>query len=367
MEMPENIFEKIDGGGELSIGETAFLLGMQEKSGMEILFRKAYAVKLKNVGNKVYLRGLIELSNICEKNCYYCGIRKSNTLNKRYMMTEEEILKAAIWAYENKYGSIVLQSGERTDETFINFIENIIKNIKKASGGKLGITLCLGEQTEETYRKWFEAGAHRYLLRIETSNRELYGKLHPADHSFDKRLKCLELIKKTGYQIGTGVMTGLPFQTFENLAEDILFFKKMDIDMIGMGPYIPHKDTPLGVRALHENFDKKYALELGLKMIAVTRIVLKDVNIAATTALQALNDKGREMGLMAGANVIMPNITDTKYRAAYQLYQDKPCLDENASLCRECIKKRIEETGESIGYDEWGDSPHFRSRRNDKN
>jgi biotin synthase len=221
----------------------------------------------------------------------------------------------------------------------------------------------LGEQTEETYRRWREAGAHRYLLRIETTNPELYAKIHPADHSLAERKECLARLRRTGYQVGTGVMMGLPGQTMEDLANDILFLKEIDIDMVGMGPYIPHSDTPMGKEVPpYTDEQKKASLELGLRMIAVTRIMLRDVNIAAATALQALEYTGREQGLRCGANVIMPNVTETDYRPKYQLYDNKPCTDENSSMCRGCLDGRIKGIGETVGFGEWGDSPHYHKR-----
>ncbi|OGV40234.1 MAG: [FeFe] hydrogenase H-cluster radical SAM maturase HydE [Lentisphaerae bacterium GWF2_49_21] len=340
-----------------------FLLSITNKSEMQELFDYAYGIKSSNIGKTVYFRGIIELSNVCEKDCYYCGIRNGNKAQERYLMTEEEILNAAEWALKNKYGSIVLQAGENTSGHFIDFIEMILKKIKKFSDGRLGVTLSLGEQNKDTYRRWMHAGAHRYLLRIETSNEKLYRKLHPENHLYSARLKCLDYLKKLGFQLGTGVMIGLPYQTIDDLANDIIFFRKIDADMIGMGPYIVHKETPLADS--FPNFDKikEYQLNLSLKMIAVTRIYLKDVNIASTTALQSLNPTGREMGLLAGANIIMPNITDTKYRSSYQLYDDKPCLDENSSLCKSCLERRISSIGETIGYDERGDSKHFTRKK----
>lgn len=337
------------------------LLKIDDKAIPE-LFARAYDIKSKYVGNKVYYRGIIEFSNICEKNCYYCGIRKDNHEPKRYRMTRSEILEAAKFALKSEYGSLVLQSGEIRNEAFATYIESILRDIKNLSDGKLGITLSMGEQNLETYRRWYEAGAHRYLLRIETSNSELYEKLHPRDHDFKARFQALEDLKKRGYQVGTGIMIGLPGQSREDLADDILFMKENDIDMIGMGPFIPHQDTPMADSlGEFENF-RDSQLELSLKMIAVTRLVLKNVNIAATTALQALDPIGREKGLQAGANIIMPNITDTKYREGYQLYENKPCLDENSEMCRGCLETRIRSIGEEIGYNEWGDSPHYFNR-----
>lgn len=333
------------------------LLALTDKQEIQDLFQQAYAVKKQYVGTKVYFRGIIELSNYCVKNCYYCGIRKDNPHVQRFTLCKDEVVESALWAFKQDYGSVVIQSGERSDNAFTEFIEDILYTLKEKTGSKLGITLSLGEQSRETYQRWYSAGAHRYLLRIETSNPELYKKLHPADHDWQQRLNCLRTMKDIGYQAGTGVMIGLPFQSLEHLADDVLFFYDEDIDMIGMGPYIPHEETPLYQYAA--DYKEEEHLELALKMIAICRLLLKDVNIASTTALQALKDDGRELGLLAGANIIMPNITDTKYRANYQLYQGKPCLDENASLCRGCLERRISAIGEQIGYSEWGDSPHF--------
>jgi biotin synthase len=349
----------------LSREDIIFLLNLSEKGDLETLYEAAYAIKTRYVGKKVYFRGIIEFSNVCRKNCYYCGIRKDNKNLTRYSMSVDEIVESARWAYEAGYGSVVLQSGERKNKTFARFIEKAVKRIKQVSSGKLGITLSLGEQDEDTYKRWFHAGAHRYLLRIETSSEPLYRSLHPADHSFPERLKCLETLKAIGYQTGTGVMIGLPGQTMEDLADDILFFEKMDVAMIGMGPYLPHQDTPL-----YSDYSDKLPfdrteddlLALSLKMIAATRLYLKDVNIASTTALQAIAPTGREMGLLAGANIIMPNITDVQYRSLYQLYDNKPCINENSDTCVSCLSGRINSIGETIGYNEWGDSPHVREK-----
>lgn len=340
------------------------LLATEDAVEQKKLYDAAYKMKLDKIGNKVYFRGIVEFSNICVKDCYYCGIRKGNSSVNRFVMEEKEILESAEWAYKNRYGSMVLQSGERIDEEYVAFVENIIKRVKTIGDGSLGLTLSLGEQSEETYRRWYAAGAHRYLLRIETSNKELYGKLHPADHSFDERVGCIDTLRKIGYQVGTGVMIGLPGQTIENLADDILFFKKKDIDMIGMGPYVVAKETPLGKDALNTPEERKRRFELGLKMIAVSRLFLKNVNIAATTALQALNPLGREQGLKAGANIIMPIITNLDHRKDYQLYDDKPCIDDNADHCKSCLENRIKSVGDVIGYGEWGDSKHFEERKN---
>ncbi len=361
--MINEILEKVDRGEELSPVEIQTLLEISDADELQALYDCAYRVKEQYVGKVAYFRGIIECSNICAKDCYYCGIRKSNQNVERFQMDEKEIIREALWSYENEYGSVVIQSGERQDAAYIDMIERVVKTVKEKTGGKLGITLSLGEQTEETYLRWREAGAHRYLLRVETTSPELYAKLHPEDHDLEERKHCLALLKKTDWQVGTGVMMGLPEQTSEDLVNDILFMKKIDVDMIGMGPYIPHRDTPMGAEIPpYTDEQKETALTMGLKMIAVTRIVLKDINIAAATALQALEHTGREMGLRCGANVIMPNVTETEFRPSYTLYDNKPCTDENSSMCRGCLTRRITGIGETIGFNEWGDSPHYARR-----
>lgn len=349
-------------GETLDPARLAFLLELKEPGDLEALYRAAYQVKLRYIDSKVRLRGLIEVSNVCGKNCFYCGIRGGNRKVARFTMSLEEIVAAARHAAEFRYGSVVLQAGERSDPGWVDFIENAVREIKKLDGGRLGITLSLGEQSEETFRRWFDAGAHRYLLRIESSDPALYAKLHPADHSYAARVESLHLLRKTGYQVGTGVMVGLPGQTTANLVHDLEFFKSLDVDMIGMGPYIVHHDTPLGRQFPDAGSDAGRQLELGLKMIAVTRLHLRNVNIASTTALQALAPNGRELGLLAGANVIMPNIGDLAYRKGYLLYENKPGPDENAGTAREKLERAVAAIGESIAYDEWGDSPHFAAR-----
>ncbi len=338
---------------EFSRENLAFLLDLQDPEAQEHLRRTAYEIKQSNVGTSVYFRGLIEFSNFCAKNCLYCGIRAENAEVDRYTLTDEEVLDAARFALEMDYGSVVLQSGETGSPAFVEQVERLVRGIKELSGGKLGITLSTGEQSEETYRRWFEAGAHRYLLRIETSSRELYAKLHPPDHDYDQRVACLKSLSRVGYQLGTGVMIGLPGQTSMDLAADVHFFQELEVDMIGMGPYIPHHQTPLASAQV----DTEAAFARALRMISVVRCVLPDVNIASTTALQALDHTGREKGLLAGANIIMPNLTPTRYRTGYQLYDNKPCMDENATMCRYCLEGRIQSIGETVGYGQWGDSP----------
>ncbi len=329
----------------------------------QLLFKRAIEVKRQEIGKLVHFRGLVEFSNICGKDCYYCGIRKSNREAHRYNVTDKQILDAARFAYENSYGSLVMQSGELESPAFTGRIEQLLKEIKKLSGGKLGITLSLGEQKEEVYRRWFDAGAHRYLLRIETSDPELYQKYHPNDtlHDYARRLTCLKTLQRIGYQTGTGVMIGLPFQDTGHLADDLLFMKQFDVDMVGMGPYIEHQHTPL-FQYRHELLPIRERFDLSLKMIAILRILMKDINIAAATALQAIDPLGREKAVQVGANIIMPNITPGKFRNDYALYENKPCVDEEPEECKNCLDVRIKLADGEIGYGEWGDSKHYKKR-----
>jgi biotin synthase len=359
----KNRIEQILGKDDLSKEDIITLL-LSKGEERTALFRKSAEIKEKYIGNKVWFRGLIEFSNICSKDCLYCGIRKGNKNLERYNLDDEEIIAAAKFAYDNRYGSIALQSGELESEFVTDRIENLLRKIREMSNGELGVTLSVGEQDKDVYRRWFDAGAHRYLLRVETTNPELYGKIHPHDqkHNYGKRLECLSALQETGYQTGTGVMIGLPFQTAEDLAGDLLFMKEFDIDMCGMGPYIEHADTPLigyagSLLPLNERFD------LTLKMIAIIRIMMKDINIVAATALQAIDPVGREKAIRIGANIIMPNITPGKYRDSYRLYDNKPCTDDSAEDCQSCLEARISMADAEVIYGEWGDSKHYDKRR----
>ena len=341
----------------LSTGDLAYLLSLSDPDDLKRLYSAARELKLRCCGVGVSVRGLVEAGNICAKDCLYCGIRKSNSATERYSLTADEIVAAAEEAKSLGYASIVIQSGEIESEAHTRFIEDVLHRIAPLD---LGVTLSLGEQSESTYARWREAGATRYLLRIETSNPRLYAAIHPADCSWERRVECLRALRRTGYQVGTGVMCALPGQTALDLARDIEFYGELDVDMIGMGPYIPHPDTPLAETA--PDIPKAERLQLGLKMIAATRLYLHDVNIAAATALQALADDGREQGVAAGANVLMPNVTATRFRRAYQLYAGKPCLDEQASLCRMCLERRLNGIGERLLFGQRGDSPHYHRR-----
>jgi biotin synthase len=351
---------------DFSIENLKYLLSA-EGDERTMIYQKAAETKEKYVGNKVYFRGLIEFSNICAKNCYYCGIRRGNGNVDRYYLSEEEVVKAAEFAWKERYGSLVIQSGERTDKWFVDQITTLLERITLATNNELGITLSMGEQTEETFRKWKQAGADRYLIRVEASNRELYHKIHPDDklHSYEKRLSALKLLQKTGYQTGTGVMVGLPFQTLDDLARDLLFFRDLDIDMVGMGPYIEHEETPL-YEHRHELMPKEQRFELSIRMVALLRIIMKDVNIAATTAMQSIDKLGREKALKVGANVMMPNITPVSYREGYLLYEDKPCIDEEAEDCKTCLEARIHMAGGEIAWGEQGNPKHYYKRTGKK-
>jgi biotin synthase len=359
LESIEKILEKTSFSKEDLIN----LLNSTESDRLK-LFAKAKEVKANFVGKKVYFRGLIEYSNYCKKNCYYCGIRAGNSRYVRYRMTDDEVLEAVRYADENDYASIVMQSGEQTNKPFVAKIESLLKRIHRQTNGKIHVTLSLGEQSEETYRRWFEAGAHRYLLRIEVSNPALYARLHPVNlaHDYHRRLLALRTLREAGYQVGTGVMIGLPFQTTSDLADDLIFFREFDIDMAGMGPYIEHADTPL-YQYRDDLLPLKTRFDLSLKMVAILRIMMKNINIAATTAMQTIDPQGREKALMVGANVIMPNLTPVKYRQDYLLYENKPCLDEEAEECKSCLEARIHMAGDTIGYGEWGDSGHYSERK----
>ena len=346
--------------------EIVYLLKTQDEE-RQLLFKKAAEVKKNTVGNITYYRGLIEFSNKCEKNCFYCGIRGGNKNTVRYELEENEILDAVKFAHKSNYASVVFQAGERSGKNFVDKVSSILLKSKELTNNEIGITLSVGEQTREVYQHWHNCGAHRYLLRIESTNKELYYKIHPqnAEHDFDTRMNALYLLKECGYQVGTGVMIGLPDQTPEDLANDLLFFKDFDVDMVGMGPYIEHSETPLYERK-NDLLPLKERFDLALKMIAILRIMMPDINIAAATALQSIDPIGREKAIRAGANVIMPNITPTVNRKNYQLYENKPCIDEAAEDCNNCLEVRIKLAGDEIGFGKWGDSKHFANKTENK-
>lgn len=322
----------------------------------KMLFNRAEEVRLKYVGNGVYGRALIELSNICKKDCFYCGIRKSNKEVERYTLPFDQVKEAIDLASASGIGSLAIQSGELSSPDFTNYIIDIL-NYAKEKDSSLGITLSCGEQSPEVYKKWFDAGAERYLLRIEVSDEETYHNFHPNNelHSFKNRITCLNSIKETGFQTGTGVMIGLPGQTIDSLAKDVIFMRDFDIHMCGMGPFIPCSGTPM------ENAHGPFSdlLNISLRMIAVLRIVMKDINIVASTAMETTHPKGRTLAIKAGANVIMPNINPMEHRKKYKLYEKIPTsVLDNAEAVIAAAKKPIPE-GYELVFGAKGTAPHY--------
>lgn len=315
---------------------------LQDDSEDTYLFEEADKIKKQIYGTDVFLRGLIEISNYCKNNCLYCGIRRDNRNISRYRLTEQDILLCCDTGYELGFRTFVLQGGE---DIFFNdeFLCSIISKIKEKYPD-CAVTLSLGERTEESYKTLFSAGADRYLLRHETATKSHYEKLHPVELSFENRIKCLKTLKKIGFQTGAGFMVGSPFQTHENLADDLLFIKKLKPEMVGIGPFISHNETPF----------KEYengTLRDTLVMVALTRLLLPNALIPSTTALGTIDPQGREKGLKAGANVVMPNLSPVKFRKLYSLYDNKICMGEEAAECRQCLAKRVESAGYKIVTD----------------
>jgi biotin synthase len=306
-----------------SLDDLVRLLSVTTEEEKNWIWKKGLETKQHHKGHTIRVRGLIELSNICMKNCRYCGIRKGNRQVRRYNMPDRQVLEVALKAISEGYTALVIQSGERTGEGFTGRIDRLVRSITQLSGNRVHITLSCGEQSLDTYRRWHDSGAYRYLLRIETTNRELFRSLHPDD-DFDTRLQSLEHIREAGFQVGSGVMIGLPGQTVEDLARDLLFLKESGVQMVGMGPYVEHKETPLYTEKdlLWSQSDR---LEKTLLMTAILRLLMPGINIAAGTALDALHPEGRALALSSGANVLMPNITPFQYREGYLLYHNKPC------------------------------------------
>lgn len=332
-----DILEKAKNTHNLTKTELTAIL--KDESINQELFKIADEVRKTYVGNEVHLRGLIEFSNICRCNCKYCGLRKDNEHIERYRLTEQEIVNFAKNASEYGYKTIVMQSGE--DAYFkAEILAKIIKEIKKFD---VAVTLSIGEKTYNEYKTYKDAGADRYLLRIETTDQELYKQMHP-NMSFENRVECLQNLKDLGYEVGTGCLVGLPNQTIESLADDILFFKEIDADMIGIGPFIPHPDTPLG-----EN--KGGSFELALKVMALTRILLPTINIPATTAMETLHPQGRILALQSGANVVMPNVTEKILTKKYEIYPNKVGITDTAKNYRAEIETKIKSIGRTISTD----------------
>lgn len=319
------------GGGELKILLTS-LSGEEE----QYLYEAASAVRREHYGRDVYLRGLIEFSSYCRNNCYYCGIRRSNEKAQRYRLSEEEILDCADKGFELGFRTIVLQSGEDpwyTDEKICSVVSKLKKRHPECA-----VTLSIGEKTRESYQRYFNAGAERYLLRQETSDPQHYAYLHPHELSIENRKRCLQDLKEIGYQVGCGIMVGSPHQTWDHIVQDLLYMKAFGPQMVGIGPFLPHKDTPFGR-------EKAGSLEDTLHLLAVIRLMLPCVLLPATTALGTIDPAGREKGILAGANVVMPNLSPTGVRGKYMLYDNKICTGDEAAECRRCIELRIAKTG----------------------
>lgn len=301
------------------------------------LHEAADEVRRQYYGTDVYIRGLVEFTNYCKNDCLYCGIRRSNAQADRYRLTKEEILECCREGYELGFRTFVLQGGEDgffTDDKMCRIVGRIREEFPDCA-----ITLSLGERSYESYQRLFDAGANRYLLRHETANEEHYSKLHPKELCLENRKQCLRNLKEIGYQVGSGFMVGSPYQTTENLVEDLRFLQELMPAMIGIGPFIPHKDTPF----------REYAggtLELTLRMVAILRLMFPYALIPSTTALGTIHPRGREMGLSAGANVVMPNLSPVRVRKLYELYDNKICTGEESAQCRGCLERRVE----SVGY-----------------
>lgn len=331
----KDLIDRLADGHSLSIDEWIRLI--EEKYDTTYLYEKAVAVREKYYGKEVFIRGLIEISNYCKNNCTYCGIRRDNNAVDRYRLTDDLILECVDNGYDLGFRTFVLQGGE--DLSFdTNRVEALVKTIK-SKYSDCAVTLSLGEKDYDDYLRWFEAGADRYLLRHETADCDHYAKLHPKEMDFYNRMRCLQDLMKIGYQVGCGFMVGSPYQTTECLAKDMQFIQNFNPHMIGIGPFISHKDTPFS------EFENG-TLEMTLKMIALLRLTCRKALIPATTALGTVAPDGRERGLMVGANVVMPNLSPTNVRDKYSLYDNKICTGEEAAECVNCLKRRVE----SVGY-----------------
>ncbi len=342
----EPLLDRLQKSHALSLDEWEALIRNKEKIDREVLYREADRVRRKTYGDKIFLRGLIEFSNYCKNDCLYCGIRRSNENIERYRLSKNEILNCCRLGHNLGYKTFVLQSGEDfyydTDK-----ISDIIRSIKKEFPD-CAVTLSLGERDKKTYEAWFDAGADRYLLRHETADKAHYRKLHPPELGLDSRLKALEDLKATGYQVGTGFIVGSPYQEASTLAKDLYFIQSFRPHMIGIGPFIPQSDTPFRNK-------EPGTLEDTLFFVALLRLLLPEALIPATTALGTIHPLGREMGIKAGANVLMPNLSPGEVRDKYLLYDNKICTGDEAAECRNCLENRIGKIGYKI-VNERGDS-----------
>lgn len=344
MEQIRAIIDLAAAGGKPDRAALAALLGCEGEDEAYLL-AAADKVRKQSLGDQVHLRGMIEFSNYCERNCYYCGLRRANGSLPRYRMDGEEILAVARAGVALGYKTVVLQSGEDSYYS-AEMLAEIVWQLKNSFA--LAVTLSVGERSREEYKLWREAGADRYLLKHETADRELYRTLHP-DMTYDNRRRCLYRLRELGYQVGSGCMVGLPGQTLQSLAEDLFFLRELDVEMAGIGPFVPNPSTPLGAHPPGE-------AALTVKMIAAARLLLPQAHLPATTALGTIDNRGRQKALLAGANVVMPNITPNRYRRMYEIYPNKICLDDNPAHCRNCIGGIISSLGRTVATD-CGHSP----------
>jgi len=331
------LIDKLERQGTLSRDEFQALLDFRTQESAQYLFERARAIRHAVYGHDVYMRGLIEFTNYCKNDCYYCGIRRSNRQAERYRLTKEQILDCCAAGYELGFRTFVLQGGEDphyTDERMVDIIRAI-----KTRWPDCALTLSIGEKSRGTYRSFREAGADRYLLRHEAADARHYAQLHPAELSLENRKRCLYDLKELGFQVGCGFMVGSPYQTNECIVEDLLFIRELQPHMVGIGPFIPHHQTPFAAA-------QPGTMEMTLFLLGVIRLMLPGVLLPATTALGTIHPTGREKGILAGANVVMPNLSPTSVRDKYMLYDNKICTGDEAAECRMCLQRRVE----SIGY-----------------
>lgn len=336
----KDIIKKIAKVHEASASELLAVIKNSEND--NFLFECADNVRREAYGTDVYIRGLIEFTNYCKNNCYYCGIRRDNRSINRYRLSVDEILECCEEGYNLGFRTFVLQGGEDiyyTDDMLCNIISKIRKRYSDCA-----ITISLGERTAESYKRLYDSGADRYLLRHETASKEHYERLHPSEMSFNKRIECLNSLKRIGFQTGAGFMVGSPYQTNENLVSDLLFIKSLKPEMVGIGPFIPHSETPF------KNYPQGLLRDT-LVMVALTRLILPNALIPSTTALGTIHPKGRELGLKAGANVVMPNLSPIRFRKLYSLYNNKICTGDESAQCRRCLEERVKAAGYNIVTD----------------
>ena len=334
----KEIVDEVKKQKNITLEQLRQLLQTQEEACISYLREQAAQTARQIYGNQVFIRGLIEFTNYCKNDCYYCGIRRGNAQADRYRLTKEQILACSDTGYELGFRTFVLQGGEDpyyTDEKICDLVSCI-----KERHPDCAITLSIGEKTKESYRKYFDAGADRYLLRHETANEAHYGKLHPKELSLKKRKQCLRDLKDIGYQVGCGFMVGSPGQTVETLYEDLQFIRDLQPQMVGIGPFIPQKDTPFGG-------ETPGTMDQTLRLLSIIRLIHPHVLLPATTALGTIHPKGREQGILSGANVVMPNLSPVDVRDKYKLYDNKICTGDEAAECRYCMENRMK----SIGYE----------------